>query len=185
MKKTLIALSCGLALALSASTAQAVTIGGDGYLGSVNNGTPSNSDAQITYINYLIGMPLGDTDPPLEAGNPPAPGGNIFVRSLEPCTPDLGGCPAATDGISDQTPSGTVNVTGWEWLYVKYGGGAHVWYVGNLSGNQAVPLDGGQFGGQSHYALYNATTTVPDGGATLGLLGLGMLGIGYLRRRKQ
>ena len=29
------------------------------------------------------------------------------------------------------------------------------------------------------------TTTVPDGGATLGLLGLGMLGLGYLRRRRQ
>jgi hypothetical protein len=180
MKKTLIALTCGLALALSASAAQAVTINDDNYLGSVSPGTPSSSAAQITYINWLIGMAVNTTDPP-----PPTPGDNVFVRSDEPCG-DLGGCPLATDGISDQTPSGTVNVTGWEWLYVKYGGDAHVWYVGNLSGNISVPLSntGGQ--GQSHYALYNATTTqVPDGGATLGLLGLGMLGLGYLRRRKQ
>lgn len=39
----------------------------------------------------------------------------------------------------------------------------------------------------SHVSLYGlpGTTTVPDGGATLGLLGLGMLGLGYLRRRRQ
>jgi hypothetical protein len=37
----------------------------------------------------------------------------------------------------------------------------------------------------SHYAITTSIPTVPDGGATLGLLGLGMLGLGYLRRRKQ
>ena len=182
MKKTLIALTCGLVLALSASTAQAVTINDDNYLGSLANATPSDSASQITYINHLIGMAVNttQTDPPTNL-----PGNNTnFTRSDEPCS-DFGGCPAATAGISDQAPSANINVTGWTWLYVKYGGGAHVWYVGNLSGSIPVPLDGGALGGQSHYALYNLTTQVPDGGATLGLLGLGMLGLGYLRRRKQ
>jgi hypothetical protein len=181
MKKTLIALTCGLALALSASNAQAVTLNDDNTLGWLANATPSSSADQVTYINYLIGMTVNttQTDPPTNL-----PGNNtLFVRSDEPCS-DLGGCVLATTGISDQAPSGSINVTGWTWLYVKYGGGAYVWYVGNLSGVISVPTDGGEFGGQSHYALYNATN-VPDGGATLGLLGLGMLGLGYLRRRKQ
>lgn len=38
--------------------------------------------------------------------------------------------------------------------------------------------------GISHFVGFGTSTTVPDGGATLGLLGLGMLGLGYLRRRK-
>ena len=93
----------------------------------------------------------------------------------------LGGADTGND------PSGSVNVTGWTWLYVESDGGdAHVWYVGDPDGPQTVPLNnvGGQ--GQSHYALYNpGTVQVPDGGATLGLFGLGMLGLGCLRRRKQ
>ena len=181
MKKTLIALSCGLALALSASTAQAVTINDDNYLGSVTTGTPSSEAAQVDYINWLIGMAVNTTDPP-----PPTPGDNVFVRSDEPCT-DFGGCPAAVlaGNSGNSGPSGSVNVTGWTWLYAKYGGDAHVWYVGNLTGTISVPLNntGGQ--GQSHYTLYNPGVVVPDGGATLGLLGLGMLGLGYLRRRNQ
>jgi hypothetical protein len=37
----------------------------------------------------------------------------------------------------------------------------------------------------SHLTRFNASTTVPDGGATLGLLGLGLMGLGYVRRRLQ
>jgi hypothetical protein len=185
MKKTLIALTCGLALALSAGSAQALTIGDADprYLGEIDPGTPSDPASEVTYINQLIGMAVNTTA---------SVGGNDFDRSDNQCGGAGGGstidaCPLAVLGGADtgNDPSGSVDVTGWTWLYAKYGGDAHVWYVGDLTGLQSVPLNnvGGQ--GQSHYALYNPTVTVPDGGATLGLLGLGMLGLGFLRRRKQ
>lgn len=187
MKKTLVALTCGLALALSAGSAQALTIGDADprYLGEIDPATPSNPDNEVAYINQLISMAPNATHTGLND--------NFFDRSDNQCGGPGGGstidaCPPAVlaGADTDNTPSGSVDVTGWTWLYVKYGGDAHVWYVGDLSGIQAVPLNnlGGQ--GQSHYALYNpGGVTVPDGGATLGLLGLGMLGLGYLRRRRQ
>ena len=180
MKKTLIALTCGLALALSASTAQALAIDDANHLGSLANATPSNSDAQITYINFLIGMAAPSTDTTNLPGN-----NTIFTRSDNACA-TLGGCPLATAGISDLAPDGRltspagVAVCEVRWRRARVVCREPVRHPG-------CPTDvGGEFGGQSHYALYNATTTqVPDGGATLGLLGLGMLGLGYLRRRKQ
>jgi len=196
MKKTLIALTCGLALALSASSAQALTIGDADprYLGEIDPAVPSDPANEVDYINKLISM-LVSTSETTALVSPPQP--DTFTRSDNQCAGAGGGstidaCPAAVLGGADTNnePLGSVDVTGWTWLYVKYGGDAHVWYVGDLTGVQAVPLNNGPGGtggqGQSHYALYNPSTVqVPDGGATLGLLGLGMLGLGYLRRRKQ
>ena len=194
MKKTLIILVCGLAL--SASNAQALAIGDADarYLGSIDPATPSDPSNEVDYINKLISMAVNTTET-TAAVSPPQP--DTFDRSDNQCAGAGGGstidaCPTAVLGGADtgNDPSGSVDVTGWTWLYVKYGGDAHVWYVGDLTGVQAVPLNNGPGGtggqGQSHYALYNpGTVQVPDGGATLGLLGLGMLGLGYLRRRKQ
>ena len=190
MKKTLIILVCGLAL--SASNAQALAIGDADprYLGSIDPATPSNPETAVDYILKLFAMAVNTLDT-TAVPSPPQP--DTFDRSDNQCAGAGGGstidaCPTAVLGGADtgNDPSGSVNVTGWTWLYAKYGGDAHVWYVGDLTGLQTVPLNnvGGQ--GQSHYALYNpGTVQVPDGGATLGLLGLGMLGLGYLRRRKQ
>ena len=47
---------------------------------------------------------------------------------------------------------------------------------------QNVPLAGGSNGSDVGTPY---TTTVPDGGTTLSLLGLGLLGLGYVRRRTQ
>ena len=41
----------------------------------------------------------------------------------------------------------------------------------------------GQTAGGSSFSFSASQAAVPDGGATLGLLGLGMLGLGYFRRR--
>jgi len=191
MKKTLITLACGLALALSATSAQALSIGDADprYLGSIDPATPSDPGNEVDYINKLISMAVNTTETTALVSPPQA---DTFDRSDNQCGGAGGGstidaCPTASlSPLADtgNDPSGSVDVTGWTWLYVKYGGDAHVWYVGDLTGVQTVPLNntGGQ--GQSHYALYNPTA-VPDGGATLGLLGLGMLGLGYLRSRKQ
>jgi hypothetical protein len=173
MKKTLTAMACALTLLFSASTASALAIGDANYLGSIDPATPASAAAEVGHINTL-----------LDQASPSSTtiAGVLYVRSSNDCD---GLCPDATTAgaLQGQGPSGSVNVTGWTYLLGKYGTVAHVWYVGDLSGSQSVPASA-PGGGLSHYSLYNpGTTTVPDGGATLGLLGLAMLGVGYLRSR--
>ena len=185
MKKTLLtAMACVLALGLSASTASALAIGDadPNYLGSVDPGAPANPEDEVAYINVLLGMLLSTT---FDEDTSPPPGDfRRYTRSDNACV----GCPTADDdGAAPKDESGTVDsidVTGWTYLVAKYGNVSHVWYVGDLSGDVDVPLEtGGKGGGQSHVSLYNPGERVPDGGATAGLLGLAMLGLGYLRRR--
>jgi hypothetical protein len=188
MKKTLLtAMACILALGLSASTASALAIGDANYLGYADPGSPADATSEVHYIDFLLGMALGDTE--TEDTSPPPGEVRTYVRSNTACV----GCPEPTTANDDSgnAPSGSVDVTGWTYLVAKYGNVSHVWYVGDLDGFQDVPLEGfggfnkqgdPQTNGQSHYSLYNPET-VPDGGATAGLLGLAMLGLGYLRRR--
>lgn len=188
MKKTLLtALACVLALGLSASTASALAISDadPNYLGWVDPSVPADASGEVQSINDLLAQP--------SPSGPTTISGVTYLRTANDCP---GGCPAAEEAGADQGqgPSASVDVTGWTYLVAKYGTAAHVWYVGDLTGAQDVPLNGfggfhpktgePQINGQSHYSLYNpTTTTVPDGGATAGLLGLAMLGLGYLRRR--
>jgi hypothetical protein len=181
MKKTLLtAMACVMALGLNASTASALAIGDadPNYLGFVDPGSPASADDEVHYIDFLLGVPLSTTvveDPP---GPPPTTWS--YTRSDNPCP----ACPEPTTDFADSNnqPSDSVDVTGWSYLLAKYGNESHIWYVGDLDGFVDVPLDG-PGGGQSHYSLYNPGESVPDGGATAGLLGLAMLGLGYLRRR--
>ena len=111
-----------------------------------------------------------------------------------PCRPDadadLG---IAQGGVNDTS----VELgTGYTYLKAKYGDTMVVWYVAGLTGDHTIPLECGagtafcdvigSGGSLSHWIAYNpGTTSVPDGGTTLSLLGLGMLGLGYLRMRRQ
>lgn len=174
MKKTLLtAMACVLALGLSASTASALAIGDANYLGWVDPSTPANAGGEVQSINDLL-------DRPAPSG-PTTISGVTYLRTAN--------CPACVDATTTganqgNAPSATVDVTGWTYVLAKYGTRAEIWYVGNLTGVQPLPLVGSNGNTQSHYSRYNPTTTqVPDGGVTAGLLGLAMLGVGYLRRR--
>jgi hypothetical protein len=181
MKKTLIALTCGLALAFSASTASAALVVGDAnYIGSIDDGVPSGAADEVNYVNSLLDKAAGSGDSPClyDADE---------VCNREGSTVNTAGFADAVAPVVKEEPTdGTVDVTGYQYLLAKYGAGggeqsSFVWYVGNLSGNQTIA----NLQALSHISLFNqGGTTVPDGGATLGLLGLGMLGLGYLRRRQ-
>ena len=105
-------------------------------------------------------------------------------------------------GSADATSTGAtkpagnpVDVTGFTTLLAKYNQeqGRYFVDVGGLTGLQSAPSNLGDCGegpgcGLSHISLFNPGSTVPptptpDGGVTVGLLGLSMLGLGYLRRR--
>ena len=179
MKKTLLtAMACVLALGLSASTASALAIGDARYLGWIDPSTPANATGEVAGINVLI-------DQPAPSG-PTNISGTLYLRTASSC----GTCPDATttngqQGLTDANVDGTtISVTGYTYLLAKYGTRGEVWYIAGLTGSQTIPLTGSNGNATSHYSLYNLTTTqVPDGGVTAGLLGLAMLGVGYLRRR--
>jgi hypothetical protein len=46
-----------------------------------------------------------------------------------------------------------------------------------------IPSGLGQAAGLSHFSLYKSTTSVPDGGVTLMLLGGALVGLETLRRK--
>jgi hypothetical protein len=75
------------------------------------------------------------------------------------------------------------------YLLVKDGNAIPAWYLYNISGwNGTEVIQGQNFwptkGGISHVSIYGNHTAVPDGGMSAALLGLGMLGLGFLARRK-
>ena len=185
MKKTLLAIACGLAMALTAATAQAapLTTAQAEFLGTADPGSPASPAFEIYFINFLLDMPLSSTDSDNPLPNPPNTVYN-FVRSGNACA----ACPDATATGAVQVDTGgpvvDLNVSNWTYLLAKYGNTAYVWNVSSLTLVTVTSNLAGEQNGLSHYALFNpGTVTAPDGGATLGLLGLGLMGLGYLRRR--
>lgn len=184
MKKILTVISCALLVAFSASTASAVTLStaDSNFIGTVDPATPSNTADAALYTNYLVNLSAGThNDVDLEALFPGG-GPDIydFVRTANcPACPDVTGTGAVkvdTNTVVD------LNVSVWSYILAKYGTTGYVWYIAD---NVLITLPGTLGGnGLSHYTLFNpGGTFVPDGGTTLSLLGLGMLGLGYLRRR--
>ena len=189
MKKTLLAIACGLVMAMTAATAQAAPLStaDTTFVGSVDPGQPANDTFEAAAINYLLGMTPGDTDTGVTL--PPDPPDYLYTleRSDNTCA-TLGGCTTisapASGKINYNDPDAPVTVDTGDSLYLlaKMGSASFVWYVGDVDSVE-VPDTLGKGAGLSHVTLFGGTTSVPDGGTTLGLLGLGMMGLGYLKRR--
>ena len=91
--------------------------------------------------------------------------------------------------ISGEYTGATINTAGYTWILAKYNqdsAGSLVWYLDGSVSSVTLPL---LFNGKglSHYTLFNpgpgCCQQVPEPG-TLGLLGIGLLGLGFARRRK-
>jgi hypothetical protein len=68
--------------------------------------------------------------------------------------------------------------------FVNYDGRSHateIWYVGNLSGIIRIPATPGKHG-ISGWTLFGLGVGVPDGGATVMLLGVALCALGMARR---
>jgi hypothetical protein len=154
-----------------------LAMGDQRELGRVHSAI-SQGDAAITqYVNFMIGLSFG------ESGHVSiGPHDNLVTRSMN----DFGTLPSAAalalrgKGTIDLGTQGT-----YDYLFAHYGGPrggfAEVWYVGDLSGMITIP--GNAFGhGLSGWALFTAPTGVPDGGATVMLLGAALAGLGMMRR---
>ena len=180
MKTLTLAKSAAYAVAIAictASTANAIllTVGDLSYLGSIDNGIPAAVANELGWVNQLKDMSLGSTTASTD------PVGEILTRSLN----DFGVLPDATKHFKDDVPPlDIVALLGSKYTIGKYGGGqtgtSHVWYVGGLAEGTVIDLQD-SFDGNA--LSHQSSLGVPDGGSTVLILGLGLVGLGLFRRR--
>jgi VPDSG-CTERM motif len=163
------------ALLTFSSSARAVSlqIGDSHELGFVNYGIPSGDADRTAYVNYLIGMALGTQADAL---------GQHFTRSNN----SFGSLPTAVFALNGTGTSVNLGSGGtYSYLFAKYDGpnyGSEVWYVGDLSGVITIPATAGGYG-LSGWTLFGpGAPGVPDGGATVMLLGAALGALGMARR---
>lgn len=152
----------------------ALTIGDQHELGFVNFGIPSGDSDRLTYVNHLIGMTPGTSD---------MADGQTYFRSGNSFGPLP---PAVLGGLVDGTGTSINLGAGGTFLYLfaKYDGpnfGSEVWFVGDLSGIITIPPTAGGYG-LSGWTLFGTAGSVPDGGATIMLLGAAFGALGIARR---
>ncbi len=188
--------------------ASAVAIGLDRLIGTVEPGTPADPANETQMINFLVNAynsgtyangvihPLGDN--PLDP-SPELYFLNVSAPTLVPAFGSLSLTPT-TDPI-DHTTGGasdvyTLNTGGFEYEYLtaKYGHRTALFYVGGLIGEIQVPMlsknnpyfqgaGSGNGYGLSGTDFYNQRLQVPDGGASVMLLGLAVIGLAWGKKK--
>ena len=181
IKHLLAAMACACLMG-SVPDLSALTIGDTRDLGLIDKNKPADETSSASFINILLDQSLGS--------GPTTVGANAYTRTLN--DPLGGNYPDAV--FSTKFGQNVTNIplgNGFLYLLAKYDGqnfGSVVWYVGGLTGNITIPLNGsGNQYAVSHTYLFNPNGTppngVPDGGPTVMLLGSALACIGALRRR--
>jgi len=193
MKKRLATIAAAVALGCSlSSSAAALTINDPGVLGIIKDAVPFGDADVQAYMNAFLSLAAGS--PPTLIGTETYtrngvanPGSNSVVSLIS------GSCMSTPGCFKDGT--GNMNVpAGYEYLIAKYdgpNGGAVVFYLGGKAFTlPATSFDiwtnkKGQGYGLSGWLEFNTyqnvtTTSVPDGGSTVAMLGSVLLALGFL-----
>jgi VPDSG-CTERM motif len=176
-----IALAVGLLAGLP-DRASALNFNDSHDLGNITPPEPAGPTDEEHYVNTLINHAAGTfTD---------LYGGVLYTYSRTSAS--CGTCPAAVFNSKVDSPTivnGAVTINlgsgGFTYLLAKYDGpnGAdEVWNIQGLTGNIKIPGYLGMFA-ISHYSLFGPSGgSVPDGGATVMLLGAALGALGMARR---
>jgi hypothetical protein len=164
--------TCAAMLALSHNaSALPLNVGDSHELGFLWPALPSGNQNKVTYVNHLIGMALGSID---------IANGQIYFRS----THAFGSLPTATWALNGTGTTINLGAGGiYTYLFANYSlAGAHVWYIGNLTGVITIPAIAG-FNRLTGWTLFGpGGVGVPDGGITAILLALAVCTLGMFRR---
>ena len=175
-----IACACAMVENASALTLAQFYAANPNAVGVIDDAVPFGDAERVTYVNNLLGL-----------------GANVNGQVIGTSTYYTG--PTDYNGTVSQANSqngqGVATVSGYQYLFVKYdgpNGGGVVYYLNGATFTIPGDLNGlvtgskTWNGGISGWTLYNGSTPppgVPDGGSALALLGVGIAGVGFLRRK--
>ena len=176
---TIFAIACVL---LVAPAYAAISLNDPGVVGTIEAGTQNSStDNEVEWANYLLS--LGANATVTADGNIPTDGAS---ENYKTGINNYNGTLTGGTQINNST-----NVSGYAYVLAKYDG-QNAGYVlfnvaayGNTIPGTSEPIwtnTQGNGYGLSHFTGYGSTS-VPDGGMTLMLLGGGLVGLETLRRR--
>lgn len=151
------------------------------YMGYIDDGIPAGTADEEGYVDFLADMVPGTTD---------TDGSETYDRSTNVLCYNT--CADAEFATKDEGGNNTGDFgSGYLYLLAKYDGpnfGDVVWYVEGLTGEFELPTNlGGRDNSQygiSHWSLFNGTPTTTPEPSTLGLFGLGLLGVAWMVRRR-
>jgi hypothetical protein len=155
-------------------------------VGITNPGNPPTNPNVASWINYMITLNNGQSG---NIGNQTVTRSmNVFANlpNADGNAPGLvrNESPVGVNGLVHIDLGATVGT--YSYLFAKYDGQndiSQVWYVGNLSGEITIPVNGPLGHGISVYILFPGTPGgVPDGGTTAMLLGAALGALGMARR---
>lgn len=185
LKHCVIAVAAACLMGQGAS-AMPLTIDDSGVAGIIEAGTENSSvDNEVAWANYLLSLGASTTttyDANMDGHN------ESYETGIHDYNGTLSGGVQIDGGIND--------VSAYEWVLAKYDGQNAGYVLFNVAdyGN-TIPLTSenlwysneaqGEGYGLSHFTGFGSKPPngVPDAGSTLGLLGLAILGIGFVRRK--
>jgi VPDSG-CTERM motif len=187
MIRSLTIWATAIAVTLLTAPAYALSIDDDGVVGIIEPlpGNGSSAEDETDWANYLLSLGANDSD---TADADDDGNGELYETGDNDYNDVLDtGVQGGSLGNDDPIP----NVAGAEYVLAKYDGpnaGYVLYYIPDFDGGSgnlpefAFPIWGNE--GQyrvSHITTFGSTS-VPDGGATLILLGMALSGLGMARR---
>ena len=145
-------------------------------LGQLLPGTLAGDAEQ--YLRFMIGLPLGSSDHLVINGQD-----SLVTRSNNEFGPLPGSATLALTGEGRAVKLGTLGT--YDYLLAKYNGSNGVskfWYVGDLTGTMIIPAISAEYGRPSWTLFTSTSQSVPDGGASVVLLGAALGALGLVRR---
>ncbi|MEO6006357.1 MAG: VPDSG-CTERM sorting domain-containing protein [Opitutus sp.] len=164
----LVSSASAVTLTLAGNTGMGGAIGG--LVGSIDPGSPASLAAEVVYVNNLLG--LGANASTSIAGH------NYVTKAF-----DFNGTVVGATALNYPDDPPTTGPSGYTYVLAKLGNTSYVWFVGGDAFDLSTNF--GQGAGLSHWVAFTPMTKkVPDGGSTVVLLALGLLGMSYIARRK-